>query len=265
MNAPKLELYHWEPNGVFLKPLVALEEKNAGYTSRWFDPTSFEQLAADFPASVESRLMLEREGPLLVADGTVISSSFFMLEYIAEAVPGPALMPEDAWHRYRARAWGQFLGLSLGSTTSALGCARWLAPQLAGRDPARLRAELERVEPVERRVAWLTVIDGSHDEAALAVFRQRLALPVGRIEAALAQGPWLAGPAYSIADIDAYALADPLRELAPEVVNESKTPRLVEWLARIEERPAVRAARKRSRSGSPRQAFVPGVEPARWG
>jgi glutathione S-transferase len=265
MSAAKLELYHWEPNGFFLKPLIALEEKDAAFTSRWFDPTSFEQLAAEFPSSVESRLTLEREGPLLVADGTLITSSFFMLEFIAEAVPGPALMPQGAYERYRARAWGQFLGLSLGATTSALGCARYLLPELARRDAAGLRARVERIEPVERRAAWLAVIDGGHDEAALAALRGRLALPVERLEAAFAQGPWLAGPDYSIADIDAYALVDPLRDLAPEVVNAARTPRLMAWLARIAERPAVRAARGRSRSGRPERAFVPGVEPARWG
>jgi glutathione S-transferase len=265
MSSAMLELYHWEPNGVFLKPLVALEEKGAAFTSLWFDPTSFEQLGTGFPANVESRLVLEREGPLLVADGTVISSSFFMLEYIAEAVPGPQLMPTDAWNRYRARAWGQFLGLSLGSTTSALGCARHLAPELARRDAAGLREQIEHIEPAERRAAWLTVVDGRLDDAAVAVLQQRLALPVGRLEAALSREPWLAGPDFSIADIDAYALVDPLRELAPQVVAAARTPRLLEWLARIAERPAVRAARARSRSGHPERAFVPGVEPARWG
>jgi len=265
MSPTMLELYHWEPNGFYLKPLIALEEKGATFTSRWFDPTSFEQTVDGFPSSVESRLTLEREGPLLVADGEVISSTFFMLEYIAESVPGPALVPEAAYDRYRARAWGQFVGLSLGATTSALGCARHLAPELARGDPAALRARIERIEPLERRSAWLAVVDGTYDEAALATLRQRLSLPIERLESALAKGPWLAGPDYSIADIDAYALVDPLRNLAPEAVNEASTPRLMNWLGRIAARPAVRAARGRSRSGRPEQAFVPGVELARWG
>ena len=111
-------------------------------------------------------------------------------------------------------------GLSLGATTSALGCARHLAPELARRDAAALRAKIERIEPLERRSAWLAVVDGTYDEAALAALRQRLSLPIGRLESALAKGPWLAGPDYSIADIDAYALVDPLRDLAPEVVND---------------------------------------------
>jgi glutathione S-transferase/GST-like protein len=262
MSPAMLELYHWEPNALFLKPLIALEEKGAPFVSHWYDVLRFDQFDAGFPSGVEARLTLEREGPLMVADGTVIASTFFMLEYIAEAVPGPALMPTGAYDRYRARAWGQFLGLSLGSATLALGCARYLAPELARQDEATLKAQLARIEPIERRAAWLAVLDGSHDEAAL---RQRVSLPVGRLEAALARDLWLAGAEYSIADIDAFALVDPLRELAPDAVNPAATPRLLDWLARIAERPAVRAARARSRSGHPERAFVPGVEAARWG
>src|ERR1700689_3421574 len=125
-----LELYHWEPNTFYLKPLIALAEKAAPYTSRYFDPTKFEQFAAEFPIDVESRLHLEREGPVLVHDGTIISSSFFLLEYIAEALPGPSLLPSNAYDRYRARAWGQISALSLASAVTALGCARYLAPAL---------------------------------------------------------------------------------------------------------------------------------------
>jgi glutathione S-transferase/GST-like protein len=188
-----------------------------------------------------------------------------MLEYIAEALPGPSLLPETAYDRYRARAWGQFLGLGLGSSTSALGCARYLRAELAERDAADVRRQIQGIEPVERRNAWLAVIDGAYDEAAVAAFRERLELPVGRIEAALAKATWLAGPEYSIADIDAYALVDPLTDLAPSIVSADATPRIVDWLARIAARPAVHAARGRARRNDPRTAFVPGIEPSRWG
>jgi hypothetical protein len=81
-----LELYHWEPNTCVLKPLIALQEKQAQFASHWFDPTAFEQFAPAFPKNTESGLQLEREGPLLIHDGTLVSGSFFMLEYIAEAL-----------------------------------------------------------------------------------------------------------------------------------------------------------------------------------
>lgn len=260
-----LELYHWEPNTFFLKPLIALKEKQTEFSSRWFDPTSFEQLAPAFPQNVESGLHLEREGPLLVNGDTIVSSSFFMLEYIAEAVPGPVLNPGGAQEHYQARAWGQFLGLSLGAGVSALGCARYLAPALRERDQQDLRARIGRIEPQERRSAWLAVVDGAYDDKTQAAIRQRLEFPVKRVESALGKSAWLAGRDYSIADIDAFAMLNVLPELAPELVNDQATPRIGEFLERMRERRAVRDALALSRTGKPQQAFVPGAEASRWG
>lgn len=257
-----LELYHWEPNVHFLKPLLALAEKQAEFVSRWFDPTRFEQFHPDFPRNTEFELSLECEGPVLVHDGAVISHSFFMLEYISEALPGPALLPEDSHARYRARAWGQVLGASLGPVLSSLGCARYLAPLLRERN---VQAQIARLQPQERRERWQAVIDTNEPAQNSETLRERLDAPVKRVEEALGQSRWLAGATYSIADIDAFAMLDPLPALSPEIVNERATPRVSEFLHRMHDRPAVRTALGRSRSGSPRTAFVPGVESSRWG
>ncbi|HUI62099.1 MAG TPA: glutathione S-transferase [Steroidobacteraceae bacterium] len=259
-----LQLFHWEPNGYFLKPLIALHEKGVAFASHWFDPTALEQFDARFPGNTESALQLEREGPLLVQGATVISSSFFMLEYIAEALPGPDLCAGGALEHYRARASGQFL-TALGADVSLLGCARYLAPVLRGRDQAALSSRLQAVEPLERRNAWLAFLDGTYTEEILAKVRERLKFPVGRVEQTLAARPWLAGPAYSIADIDAFAMLRPLARLVPELIGERQTPRIVEFLQRMEDRQAVRQALALSRSGKPHEAFVPGAEPSRWG
>jgi glutathione S-transferase len=260
-----LELYHWEPNTYSLKALLALAEKGVSFTSRYFDPTRFEQFAPGFPRNVETDLHLEREGPVLVHDGAVISSSFFILEYVAERFPGADLVPGDAYEHYRARAAGQFLTLQLGPGVCALGCAKYLMPALKARDPRELAAQIERIEPQERRSAWKAVIDGTYDEQTLAVVRERLKGPLQRVEAALAGSAWLAGRAYSIADIDAFAMLRPLPELAPQVVNAHATPRILEFLERVSARPALKVALSFARTGAPEQAFVPGAEPSRWG
>lgn len=259
-----LELYHWEPNTYYLKPLIALNEKGAAFSSRYFDPTRFEQFAPGFPRDVESNLHLEREGPVLVHDGTIISSSFFMLEYIADAFPGTELYPGNAYEHYRARAWGQFLTLSLGPGVCALGCAKYLAPALKQRDPAQLRAQVAAIEPMERRLAWSAVVEGYTDETLSAV-KHRLEFPLKRLETSLSSGPWLAGSAYSVADIEAFSLVNALPGLAPELVNEQTTPRLTDFIDRMRARPAVRQALELSRTGKPLEAFVPGSEPSRWG
>ena len=260
-----LELHHSEPNTFFLKPLIALHEKQASFQSRWFDADKLEQFALNFSGEVEARLHLEREGPLLSHDGTLISNSFFMLEYIADALPGTPLLPEDAYDQYRARASGQFLGAHLGSLVPILGCMRYLAPRLAAMERATLDAKLATVEPQERRLSWQALLDGTYTPQILATARERLKFPVARIELQLAKGPWLAGPDYSIADIDAFTMLRVIPDLAPEIVNERATPRTCEYIARIAARPAVRAALAMSRSGKPEQHFVPGIEPSRWG
>jgi GSH-dependent disulfide-bond oxidoreductase len=260
-----LELYHGEPNGLFLKPLIALAEKQVTFVSRYFDPASFAQHDVDFVQNMESRLHLEREGPLLVHDGEVISSSFFMLEYIAETFPGIDLMPGGALEHYKARAIGQQLTLGAWASVSALGCARYLASRLAQLDRAVLQRNIERIEPVERRNVWLAVIDGSCNEAMQETLRERLKPVIKRIETSLTHSPWVTGAAYSIADIDVFATLAPIPDLAPEVLNERVAPRVMEFLQRMRERTAVRTALGMSRTGRPQEAFIPGTEPSRWG
>jgi glutathione S-transferase len=260
-----LELYHSEPNTFYLKPLIALHEKKASFQSRWFDSDKLEQFALGFSGDVEAHLHLEREGPLLLHEGTLISSTFFMLEYIAEALPGESLLPDSAYDLYRLRASGQFLGAQLGSLVPILGCIKYLAPKLAAMDRGALDAKLKELGPQERRVNFTALLDGTYTPQIQATARERLKFPVARVEAQLAHGPWLAGPSYTIADIDAFAMLRVIPDLAPDVVNAAATPRISEYLERIAARPAVKAALSMSRSGKPEQHFVPGVEPSRWG
>lgn len=259
-----LELYHWEPNTYYLKPLIALHEKHAAFTSRWFDPTAFEHPAPGWPGNTESALHLEREGPILVHDGAIISSSFFMLEYINDALPGMNLCPGGAYEQYHERAWGQVL-TAVGTAVSVLGCARYLAPVLHKMQPAALAAHLQSIEPLERRRAWAAVTDGTCSEPVLTAVRERLRHSMQRIESTLAGSPWLAGAEYSIADIDAFSLLNCAPALAPDALNGTNTPRTLEFLERVRARPAVQSALALSRSGRPQETFVPGAEASRWG
>lgn len=260
-----LELYTSEPNTFFFKPLIALAEKQAAFTARYFDAANLEQFAEGLPTDLESSLQLEREGPLLVHDGTIISSSFFMLEYISESLPGPSLIPTQAFDAYRARAWGQYLGANLGSSVPVLGAAKYLQNHLATLDAEWVDRRIAAIEPIERRSGWLALRDGTYTAAYLQAANARLSAPLARIEKALGDGPWLAGPAFSVADIDAYPMLCVLPDLAPAAVNAGATPHIVEYLARVGARDSVRAARRQARTPHPERQFVPGIEASRWG
>jgi glutathione S-transferase len=260
-----LELYTSEPNTFFLKPLIALAEKKAHFTAHYFDAANFGQFAANFPAGLEASLHLEREGPLLVDGGTIISGTSFMLEYISESVPGPSLMPADPYDAYQARAWAQYLGAHLGSIVPVLGCAKYLLPQLSALEPALVERRIAAIEPVERRAGWRAMRDGTYSTAYLESVAERLAAPIARIERALLERSWLAGPGFSAADIDAYAMLCVLPDLAPTAVNARSTPRIADYLARIAARDSVREALGTAKTAHPERQFVPGIEASRWG
>jgi GSH-dependent disulfide-bond oxidoreductase len=260
-----LELYTSEPNTYFFKPLIALAEKHVAFSLRYFAAANFEQFAGAFPSDLESSLHLEREGPLLVHDGNIICNSFFMLEYISEALPGPSLMPAEPYDAYRARAWGQYLGAHLGSIVPVLGTAKYLQPALAAADAARVDQRIAAIEPIERRAGWLAMRNGTYSPSYLQAVTERLGPPLTRIETALSDSDWLAGPGFSIADIDAYPMLCVLPDLAPAAVNAQTTPRICEYISKIAARDSVRQALSTARTRHPERQFVPGLEASRWG
>jgi glutathione S-transferase len=113
--------------------------------------------------------------------------------------------------------------------------------------------------------AWRLALTDGYSAELLQDSERKVSLAVRRIEDTLAQSDWLVGNAYSLADVDAFAICNSLTTLTPGLVNEAATPKLLAWLARIRARPAVRAALGVSRTGKPEQAFAPGPEHSRWG
>jgi glutathione S-transferase len=92
------------------------------------------------------------------------------------------------------------------------------------------------------REKWAITAGPGFPEDQLDDSRRKIRWFVERMEAALRDDPWLAGPDYSLADINAYPNIEGASRLYKEFWNEKNVPRSIAWLARIGERPAVRAA-----------------------
>jgi glutathione S-transferase len=61
-------------------------------------------------------------------------------------------------------------------------------------------------------------------------------------EQALSEFPYLAGPTYSLADINAMCTIYALPLQRPEEVNEERTPHFIDWYRRCHARPGLQAA-----------------------
>jgi glutathione S-transferase len=261
-----LELIHWEPNGSYLKPLIALNEKGLAFRSRYVDVLSFEQYQPGFlAASRETQLNLEGEGPILIHDGKQITESLFIIEYLEDVFPEKPLRPADALGQNEILGWARFINEVFMPGANTLGCHTYLAPRFKGRDPAAFAAMLARMPMKLLQDGWKLALTDEYSADLLEDSQRKVELAVRRIEDALAKSEWLVGDAYSLADIDAFAICNSLTVLTPGIVNEAATPRLVAWLKRIRTRPAVQAALGVSRTGKPEQAFAPGPEHSRWG
>jgi glutathione S-transferase len=264
-----LELWHWEPNTFTLKALIGLEEKGVPYKSRYVDWTDFDQLGeGGHPRlNLEAEHNPETEGPLLVDGDAVISESFFLLEYLEDAFPnqGTRLKSGTPYGDWQVQVWGRFVGERAAPAVSTLGCKRYLAPLLKAKRINNPEQILERMGTLERRAAWAEALGDSYTDEQIEESRRKAGLLVERIEKALEKGDWLVENTFTAADIDAFAMANSLPKLVPDLCNAKASPRTMAWLERMRARPSVTAALALSRTGKPDEAFTPGPEHARWG
>lgn len=230
-----LTLYHWEPNANSGKPMLTLAEKGVEYHSHYLDLLRFDQHQPDY-------LKVNPDGtiPALVHDERVLTESTPMMEYIDEQFDGPPLRPKDPLERWRMRWWMRFFDSYFAPSLSMIGWAVFVGPAARQRDPQELRDAIGRIPLEARRIAWRKALFNEFTAAELAESRRRVVFAVGILERHLAAHPWIAGETYSLGDINGFNLGYALPLSQPDRCNDEKTPRIMEWLRRIYERPAAR-------------------------
>lgn len=233
-----LELYHHGSSVCAAKARLALAEKGLEWTGRYVDILKGEQFEPDFLA-LNPRAVV----PVLVDGGRVIVESTVICEYLEERFPDPRLMPDDPGLRADLRVWtksaDEHLHPACGVITMATNHRHSMAEHMEGE---ALEAFLDAVpDPVRRARKKEAVLSGfasSGFENAVLVHLQYL----DKMEAALADGGWLVGDAYSLADLAMTPYVNRLNMLRQEHLWTGRRPRLAEWFARIRARPSFAAA-----------------------
>jgi glutathione S-transferase len=234
-----LTLFHTGASTASGRVRLALAEKGQKYDSRHVNLAAGEHQAADYLKVNPAGLV-----PALVHDGRAVTESSIICEYIEDALPGPALSPQDPWLRARMRLWARRVDEGLHdpgivAITNGIGFrARHQARIAAGED---LRARLRTIGSPSRRELIMHVVQGGPTcqavVDALKVYR-RLCLDM---EEALGPGGWLLGVQFSLADI---ALVPYIARLALMELDWlwEDLPHVSDWWGRVQARSSYRPA-----------------------
>ena len=114
-----------------------------------------------------------------------------------------------------------------------------IARSIDGGEFERLMA---RIPLHEQREKWRTARSG-FSEPDLANATRKIEVAIDTVEQQLAKSPWLAGDMYTLADINFFSIGGmALDRLFPEMNVAKRAPRVVDWVNRMNARPAVKAA-----------------------
>jgi glutathione S-transferase len=234
-----LKLYHAEPLANSLKCLIPLKEKGLEFESLYVDLHKFEQHEPWFTA-----INPDGQVPVLVHDGAVITQTTVINEYLEDAFPdAPPLRPADPLGSAKMRFWNKFVDEHVMNYVSMHGWHRMVGVIARSIEAGEFAKLVERIPLPEQREKWRTARSG-FSPADLANATRKVEAGVDKVERQLQRTPYLAGELFTLADINFFShCAMGVQRLFPEMNVESRAPRMMEWVARINARPGVKAAR----------------------
>ncbi|MEJ2087377.1 MAG: glutathione S-transferase family protein [Gammaproteobacteria bacterium] len=208
-----LKLYHAEPLANSLKVLIPLKEKGLAFESVYVDLHKFEQHEPWFVA-----INPEGQVPVLDHDGTIVTHSTVINEYLEDAFPdAPELRPADPAGKARMRYWNKFVDEHVMNYVSMWGWHRMVGVIARGVESGEFEKLVERIPLYEQREKWRTARSG-FSEVDLANATRKVEVAVDKVEARLGETEWLSGDQYTLADINFFSHCGvALARLFPEI------------------------------------------------
>jgi glutathione S-transferase len=233
-----VELYHFWSSICSVRCRMALEEKSVPWTSRYIDLFKFDQLRPEYLAINPKGVV-----PTLVHDGQPVRESCVINKYIDAAFAGPALTPAHALAAARMREFTHVCDEGF-AAIAKLTLVKYILPKLRNRwGDDELRRQAERRPTKFYQDFHGRAVRGEITEPELADARATIGELLDHVERTLAQGPWIVGDAFTLADI---AIAPYMFRLAALGAGQfwarERRPRVNAWYEQLAARPAFKTA-----------------------
>jgi glutathione S-transferase len=226
-----IDLYHSPGSSCCVKVRFLLNEKALDYREYLIDLRRGDQLTSEFRA-----LNAKAEVPVLVHDGFVLPESTVIMEYIEDKFPEPALLPATPEDRARMRLWTKWPDEGGHIAYSSLAFVMSHRLQAHDKTPGWVEAQLTEKPDAARQERQRHAIDLGFDDPALAVTMRKMDQLVRDMQVALGKRQWLAGDAFSLADIALVPYIVRLDVMTLLNIWRQDCPRVFEWLAAVRQR-----------------------------
>ncbi len=232
-------LHHAWRSSASRRVRLCLEEKGLEYEGHHVDLEKMEHHSPEYLAINPLGVI-----PTLIHDGKPLHESGTICEYLDESFPDPKLRPETPYERAEMRNWIRHIDGLIGNLI-IFNWRHHLQKTAQQWSDQELAERLKKIPSKERQEAWLRVARKPYTEEERDAARAKLVtLLLDRMEEALKPSGWLVGKAYSITDIAAVPFVKRIdEEIAPHEVTANKHPRVSEWWAKIQARPAFARAK----------------------
>jgi glutathione S-transferase len=191
-----LALYHNDMSLCAQKVRVCLAEKKLEWEDRHIVLRSGEH-QKDWYRKLNRRAVV----PTLIDGEYVIPESNVILEYLEDRFPDPPLQPKDPYGRAKVRLWIKQLDEDIHDASAAI-----LSFGIAFRHQYLQRGEmgrqmLEQIPNIFKRERRRDVIEKGPQSQHFFVALQRMIQLLEEMEESLSEHNWLAGAAYTLADV----------------------------------------------------------------
>ena len=234
-----LTVYHYWSSVCSQKVRLCLAEKSLPWDSRHVNLFTFDQWEPDYV-----RLNPKGVVPTIDHDGKVLIESNVIIEYLEDAFPGPKLRPADPYLAGLMRRWIYDSEEIAHPNVNMLSYNARHKLRLQGFPKDELKAIAAKCpNPVIARRFLRRVDQGVSAQEEADAFASLDHLLDG-MERTLAEGgPWLLGRDYSLADVAMAPFVNRIEVLPrPEMVGARLRPRIADWWARMQARPAFQEA-----------------------
>jgi glutathione S-transferase len=235
----ELILYHNDMSVCSAKVRMALAEKAMQWESVHLNLRAGDAQRPEYVALNPNQLV-----PTLVDRSRVVIESNVICEYLDDIQPDPPLRPADPYARARMRLWTKQLDEGVHAAVGTLGLCIAFRDQHLERDPEDVQKYLANLVDPARRERIARALEFGMDAPGFAPALRRFVKLIADLDAALAAGPWLAGDAYSLADLAYAPYLARLEHLGLDDMVKAR-PRVGEWWARLAARPAFQDGVKR--------------------